>query len=178
VWQAIEAVLQQPGLIAAAVSRQEATADQQRAGVQQELLTLESALAKCDREAQRWAEAYAVEVITIRELKGYRAKIEARCQSLLTQQATCQAQLEAMGQAVRQVEALTGYCARVRRRLQTFDSAEKQLAFEALNIGVMWSPGLPLAIEGTIPFDTIAPTSAPRQRCSLPRRASWRDARV
>jgi hypothetical protein len=38
---------------------------------------IEAALAKCDREAQRWADAYAAEVINLAELKEYRAEIEA-----------------------------------------------------------------------------------------------------
>jgi hypothetical protein len=54
---------------------------------------------------------------------------------------------------VGQVEALIDYCARVRERLQTFDVAEKRLAFEALDIRVTWTPGQPLTVTGTIPLD-------------------------
>jgi hypothetical protein len=39
------------------------------------------ALAKCDREAHRWADAYATEVINVAELKGYRAEIATRRQA-------------------------------------------------------------------------------------------------
>jgi hypothetical protein len=49
---------------------------------------IETALAKCDREAQRWADAYAGEVINLDELKAYRAEIEARRRCLLTEQAS------------------------------------------------------------------------------------------
>lgn len=55
------------------------------------------------------------------------------------------------------VEALTGYCARIRQRLERFDSAEKRLAYEALNVRVTWMPGQPLALEGTIPLGQIGP---------------------
>jgi hypothetical protein len=58
---------------------------------------------------------------------------------------------------VEHVEALMGYCERVRQKLPTFDAAEKRLAFEALNIHVRWTPGDPLQIEGSIPLGEIVP---------------------
>jgi site-specific DNA recombinase len=160
VWAAVIRLLEQPELIAAEVGRQSSMAEAQRAEVQRELLTLEAALAKCDREAQRWGEAYAAEVINLAELKGYRAEIDAKRQSLLTQQAACQAKLEAIGQEVAQVGALIEYCARVRQRLQTFDSAEKRLAFRALDIRVTWTPEQPLRIDGSIPLGDTAPIAS------------------
>ncbi len=84
-WATVVCLLEQPELIAAEVQRQERTADDQRAEVQRELSLIDTGLAKCDREAQRWAEAYAAEVINVSELKGYRAEIEGRRQSLLAQ---------------------------------------------------------------------------------------------
>jgi hypothetical protein len=44
--------------------------------------------------------------------------------------------MEAIMAAVQQVEALIDYCARVRAALQSFEAAEKRLAFEALDIRV------------------------------------------
>jgi hypothetical protein len=41
---------------------------------------IDDALAKCDREAQRWADAHTGEVINLVELKAYRADIETRRQ--------------------------------------------------------------------------------------------------
>jgi hypothetical protein len=64
-------------------------------------------------------------------------------------------QLTAIGMAAQQVDALTEYCVRVRQGLQTFDQAKKRIALDALNIRVRWTPGQPLAIEGTIPMETI-----------------------
>jgi hypothetical protein len=116
---------------------------------------IETALAKCDREEQRWSEAYAVEVINLAELKAYRADIEARRQSLQAHRGSLQAELDLIGQAVAHVEVLVDYCARVRQRLQTFDHAEKRVAFEALDIHVSWIPGQPLKIEGSIPIGEI-----------------------
>jgi chromosome segregation ATPase len=153
-------VLEHPDLIAAEVARQETTADDQRAEVAHELSALDAALTKLDREAQRWAEAYAAEVINVAELKGYRAEIDAKRQSLLAQHAASQARLDAIGQEVAQVGALIDYCARVRQRLQTFDSAEKRLAFRALDIRVTWTPGQPLTIEGSIPLTGIVPIAS------------------
>ena len=41
-------------------------------------LSIDAALAKCDRETQRWDEAYADEIISRTELKTYRADIDER----------------------------------------------------------------------------------------------------
>jgi len=149
-------VLEHPELIAAEVARQEAHADELRADIGRQVALVEAALAKCDREAQRWADAYAAEVINLAELKGYRAEIAARRQSLQSEHAASQRQLEAIGAAVQQVDVLTEYCARVRQRLQTIDQTEKRIAIEALDIRVSWIPGQPSAIQGTILLEVIA----------------------
>ena len=159
VWQAIEQVLQQPELIIAEVQRQQAGAEELRTEFRREFSLVEDALAKCDREEQRWAQAYAGEVINLAELKGYRAEIDVRRESILTQRQQLQTRLDTIGQAVEHVEALIGYCARVRQKLQAFDAAEKGLAFAALNVRVTWTPGQPLAIEGSIPLGEIVPLS-------------------
>jgi site-specific DNA recombinase len=173
VWAAVVHILEQPELIAAEVSRRRAQADEQKVEIRQQMGLIEASLTKCDREAQRWADAYAGEVINLAELKGYRAEIAARRQSLEGERDACQRQLEAIGAAVQQVDTLTAYCARVRQQLQTFDQAEKRLAIEALDIRVSWIPGQPLTIQGSIPIGQIAdiPPSRPLppQRCDHPR---------
>jgi site-specific DNA recombinase len=124
VWDAILRVLEQPEIIAAEITRQQATADEQRTEIRRQLALIEAALARCEREAQRWAEAYAGEVISLDELRGYRSELAARRQSLEAEQAHYQTKLEAIGQAVLQVEALTDYCIWVRQQLQTFEPSE------------------------------------------------------
>jgi hypothetical protein len=114
-------------------------------------------LDKCDREEQRWTQAYAGKVINLAELKGCRAEIAARRESIFTQRQQLQTTLDTIGLAVEHGEALIGYCARVRQKVQTFGAAEQRLAIEALNVRVTWTPEAPLAIEGTIPFDEIVP---------------------
>ena len=156
VWAAVVHILERPELIASEMARQGVRADEQRAEVQQQLTVIETALVRCDREAQRWAEAYASEVIDVGELKSYKRETDARRQSLVAERDACQRHLEAIGVAVQQVEALTGYCARVRDQLQTFSHQEKRLALEALGIRVAWTPGQPLIMQGTIPLGTIA----------------------
>jgi hypothetical protein len=113
-------------------------------------------LAKCDREAQPCADAYAAEVINVAELKGYRAEIAARRQALHDQAQAWQTKMEAIGQAAGQVGMLIDYCARVRQNLTTFDAADKRRALEALGVQVTWTPGQPLIIKGRIPLGDIA----------------------
>jgi len=52
------------------------------------------------------------------------------------------------------------YCTLVRAQLQHFTLEEKRQALKALNITVIWHPGKPLKIHGSIPV-TI-PTNAPK----------------
>jgi hypothetical protein len=172
VWAAVVRVLDQPQLIMTEVTRQQVRAEVQRADVARQLALIEDALAKCDREAQRWADAYASEVISLAELKGYRAEIAARQESLLTEHDALQRQLEATGEAVQQVDALMAYCARVRRRLQAFDQAEKHQAIEALNIQVSWTPGQPFVIQGSIPVGEIVDIPAKYGACQ--QHYAWR----
>jgi hypothetical protein len=63
---------------------------------------------------------------------------------------------------VEHVEALIGYCTRVRLELQTFNAKEKRMAFEALNVRITWTPGQRLAIECSISFGKIAPVPLER----------------
>ncbi|HEX9869096.1 MAG TPA: hypothetical protein VGC99_10945 [Candidatus Tectomicrobia bacterium] len=160
-------LLEQPELIAAEVAKQEATADDQRAEIRRQLALIETALAKCERDEQRWAEAYIAEVINVAELKGYRAEIDQRRQSLLAEHARLQGEIEAIGQHVQQIETLIDYCVRVRQALQTFDATEKRRTFEALDLRITWTPGQPTSIQGTIPMDAIVPIPpAWHRRCS------------
>ena len=85
VWQAIDRVLQQPELIAAEVKRQQACADEERAEIIREMSCVEEALARCNREEQRWTHADAGEVINLQALKSDRAEIAVRRQSVLSQ---------------------------------------------------------------------------------------------
>jgi Anaphase-promoting complex, cyclosome, subunit 3 len=75
------------------------------------------------------------------------AALRRRQQAALTREALRQ----------QQVEALIDYGAPVRAALQSFEAAEKRIAFEALDIRVTWTPGQPPRIQDTIPIDTIAP---------------------
>jgi hypothetical protein len=127
-------------------------------------LEIVSALAKCERDEQRWAEAYSAEVINATELKGYRAETDERRQSLLSEQPQPQGQLKAIGQHVVQVETLIDYRARVRQALRTFEVTEKRHIFEALDLRVTWTPGQPPSIQGAIPMDAIAPIPPARHR--------------
>lgn len=160
VWAAVVRVLEQPDLIAAEVARQQDTADDQRAEITKDMALIEASLSRCDQEDRRLIDAYTAGAFTPAELKVYRAEVNARRQSILTEHAARQARLERIGAAVGQVETLIGYCARVRQALQTFDGAEKRHTLEALDIRVRWTPGQPLRIQGTIPLDEAVPIAS------------------
>jgi DNA invertase Pin-like site-specific DNA recombinase len=152
---------------AAEVAQYEATTGERRAALVEEIEVIEAGLATCDREAQRWAEAYAAEVISLFELKEYRREIASRRQQLQVRHAGVQAELETIGQTSGQLESVMNYCSMVRQRLQTFNEHEKRLALEALDIHVTWTPNEPLAIQGSIPLSDIVPV--PSECRGLPR---------
>jgi len=80
IWAAVERVLQPPEMIAAEVAQQEDTAGERRAARLRDIEVIEVGLATCDREAQRWADAYAAEVIGLLERKEDRGEIDMRHQ--------------------------------------------------------------------------------------------------
>lgn len=155
VWGRVHRILERPDLIAQEVARQEGSAEEQRAELQQEVVCLDTALAKCDREGARWDEAYAHDVISLEELKLYRADIATRREQLLAERAQRQAQMDLIGQAAGQVTQLMVYCRQVSQQLQTFDLADKRLALAALDIRVRWTPGEDFDVQGTIPLDGL-----------------------
>jgi site-specific DNA recombinase len=71
VWTTMMQILEHPELVAAEVAKRQASMHEQEAAIDQELRIIERELAKCDREVQRWAEAYAGEVINLAELRAY-----------------------------------------------------------------------------------------------------------
>jgi site-specific DNA recombinase len=175
IWAAVERVLQHPEMIAAEVARHEDMAGERRAALLRDIEVIEAGLATCDRESQRWADAYAAEVVSLPELKEYRTEIATRRQRLQVQHAGLRVEMEAIGQTSGQLEALMNYCTLVRQRLQTFDEREKQLILEALDIRVTWTPNQPLAIQGSIPLSDIVPVPSTLVCCRLPT-STWRKA--
>jgi chromosome segregation ATPase len=165
IWAAVERVLQQPDMIAAEVARQEDTAGERRAALLQDIEVIAAGLATCAREAQRWADAYAAEVIGLPELKEYRREIGTRRQQLQDRRAAIHAEVEAIGQTSGQLESLISYWIQVRQRLQTFDEREKRLALEALDIRATWTPNQPVAIQGSIPLSDIVPVPSGDAHC-------------
>jgi hypothetical protein len=70
-------------------------------------------------------------------------------------------------QAQPTLPALTAYCARVHQCLKAFDLADKLVALQALHIRVSWTPGHPLAIQGSIPLGAIVDSPSKRCTCQL-----------
>jgi hypothetical protein len=97
------------------------------------------ALRRCDREEQRWAEAYAAEVIDLTQFQGYKTEITMRRQSLLAQQAMYERQQQGMEEQIHHGQLLIDCCARVREHLKAFTGEDKRLAFDALNMRVTWT---------------------------------------
>jgi hypothetical protein len=96
-------------MIAAEVAQQEDTAGERRAASLRQIGVIEVSLATCDREAQRWADAYAAEVTGLLELKEYRREIGTRRQHLQYRRAILYAEVEAIAQTSGQLKSLISY---------------------------------------------------------------------
>ena len=165
IWAAVERVLQQPEMIAAEVAQPENTAGERCAARLRDIEVIEAFLATCDRAAQRWADAYAAEVIGLLELQAYRREMGTRRQQVQDRRAALPAEAEAIGQTSGQLESLISSGAHVRERLQTFDEREKRVALEALDIRATWGPHQPLAIQGSIPLSDMVPGPSECEDC-------------
>jgi site-specific DNA recombinase len=153
VWGKIEQLLQHPELVTQEVLHYQHASDQAQREIMHELQLVSAALGRCDREEQRWAEAYAAEVIDLKQFQGYKAEIEIRRQSLFAQQAECKRSQSEAQELLQHGQSLIDYWSRVREHLRAFTLEEKRLAFEALDLKIAWTPGEPLRIQACIPID-------------------------
>ena len=173
IWEVIQRILDHPEILATEVAKQEATVEEDRADVRQELALIEIALTKCEREDTRWLAAFNDEAISHEELKAFRADITARRQSLLEEQARCEVKLDGIGQATGQVMGLVEYCAQVKRELHTFDMVEKRRALDALDITVGWIPNKPFNLKACIPLSSIVGNSPWCVVCTARHASRW-----
>jgi site-specific DNA recombinase len=155
IWGKIEQLLQHPELVALEVLRYQQVSAQAQTEITHELQLIQKALERCDREERRWAEAYAAEVIDLKQFQGYKAEIEMRRQGLLAQQSACKGRQSETQELLQHGQTLIDYCARVREHLKALTSEEKRLAFDALNLKIAWTPGEPLRIQACIPIDPV-----------------------
>src|SRR4029453_10451809 len=93
VWREIERVLSDPEIIMNELERREYEEAATTEDMTKELHALQKALAALAREAQRWDEAYAHDVIDLAELKAKKLDIAERKQRFLAQQDAAQAAL-------------------------------------------------------------------------------------
>jgi site-specific DNA recombinase len=170
VWREIEHALSDPAVIMAELERREHEQGATTNDMTKERQALQKALAALEREAQRWNEAYAQEVIDLTELKAKKLDIAERTQRLLAQQETVEAAMHAAQQAQAQARDILQYCQHVQKQLRILDAPHKRQALEALDIRVTWGPGEPIHIEGSISMGTIV-SSAPRRTGSSPNTA-------
>ncbi len=119
VWREIERALSDPALILAELERREHEQEATTDDMTKERQALQKALAALEREAQRWDEAYAHEVIDLTELKAKKLDIAERKQRLLAQQETVEAAMQAAQQVQAKARDILLYCQQVKERLHT-----------------------------------------------------------
>src|SRR5262249_41802898 len=144
VWREIERVLGNPAIIMAELAHQEQQEATTQRDMTKEVQAIQKALDALEREAHRWDEAYAGEVIALDELKAKKLDITERKQRLLAQQEAVEAAMHAVHDAQARTRDILTYCLHVKEQLHTLDMPHKQQALDALDIRVTWTPGAPL----------------------------------
>jgi site-specific DNA recombinase len=148
VWQEVERVLNDPARVLAELERLEHAHGAMTVDMKKEHQSVRKALAALEREAQRWDEAYAHEVIELTELKAKKMDLAERKQRLLAQQEAVEASMLAADLDQAQAREALLYC-------QRLDAPHKRRALEALAVRVTWSPGEPIRLEGCILLGNI-----------------------
>jgi site-specific DNA recombinase len=151
VWDAVDRALNNPALIAAEVERRKDGASAQHADLDRERQEYMRQIAQCEKELSRWYTAYEKEVIDLDDFQKRKAEVDTRRASAEQELARLDAEQHALEHSELETASLMDYCTRVRAKLQHFTLEEKRQALKALNITVIWHPGKPLKIYGSIP---------------------------
>jgi site-specific DNA recombinase len=159
VWDAVERALNNPALIAAEIDRRKDNASTQHADLDRERHEYTRQIAQCEKELSRWYAAYAKEVIDLDDFQKRKAEVDTRRASAEQELARLDAEYHALVQSELETASLIDYCARVRTKLQHFTLEEKRQVLQALNITVIWHPGKPLRIHGSIPVTVVTNAS-------------------
>ena len=122
VWQVIEHALDNPEVIVKSLDRLAHEHGATTVDMRKEHQAIQKALAALEREAQRWDDAYAHEVIDLTELKAKKIDITERKQRLLAQQEAVEATALAAQQAQAEAQGILLYCQQLRGQLHTLDT--------------------------------------------------------
>jgi hypothetical protein len=135
-WREIERVRSDPDIILTELERREQRGVATQQDIKKERRAIQKALASLEREAQRWDEAYAEEVIDLGEFKAKKRDISERKQRLLTQQDGVWTATRSAQQYQAKTRDILTYCLRVKDQLGVLDTPHKRQALEALDIRV------------------------------------------
>jgi site-specific DNA recombinase len=150
VWEAVEPVLNDPGLIAAELARQQEQAGDMQERTDRDRTNYQRQLTRIDQEGRKLWEAYVNDAITVETFKARNAELETRKQHIEAEQAALDAAQAQAQASVMRLAGLRDYCAQVRAELREFTLEGRRLAIEALDIRAEWTPGEPLYITGAI----------------------------
>lgn len=179
VWEYVKSVIENPALIMQELERQREA--QEESSTERDLAVVRSRLEALHTREQRLValaldveddsertELFAPQHHAIREERERLRIEEKRLEAILRRDVITD-------DTVKSIEA---YCEQVRDRLTTFDTEDKRMAFDALNIHVkVLDGGKALRIEGRVPTMLIASTTSRSTPPVAYRRAPRRTAR-
>jgi hypothetical protein len=150
VWRKMEAVLNKPELIIAAIEQQRDEAD--NLGIlEAELQQVDRKLKALNRDQEQLLQ-WALKGFPEETVEAENKRINESRNSLQSQKAGLEMQIQANREAAVSIPKLEAYIKLIREKLTTLDFDMKRLALDMLNIKV-WIDGPSVAITGTIPIE-------------------------
>jgi site-specific DNA recombinase len=164
VWKALEAAIQDPEMIADGIRTKQQEARLTQAEIDQERSAFLAQIAQCEKEVQKWEQAYLDDVIEGPELKDKKAAIALRHRSAAEELVRLDALQRTLDALTIDLSAIDTYCRRIREKLtEPVDSEKKRLIFQAFHLKASWHPETDaLELSGLIPLEDIATNS---ERC-------------
>ncbi len=141
-WDLVEMnVLDKPKAFGLELERRRAEIATRQEYTNSDLETVNNQLERCERELQRWQEAYAAEVIDLPQFRELKSGLDQRRASLETVKQEIVDRIGQDEQAQVDIEAAVSFVQRVKDELPHYSVAEKRKVLELLGARVIYEAG-------------------------------------
>lgn len=160
VWKKIEAILENPGLIAKAVESKNSLKTRDKEIIIKELNKTKRRLSKLDGEEQRLIEAYRYKILSMEQLKQQLDDIKNKRQDLQQSQEELQLRLDSFN-AKEDVNQAIDYISKVKEGIKKFSFDTRRKTLQLLNTKLI------LNINGIVDLFLTLPKIVPKSFSSL-----------
>ena len=158
VWEQIERVLSQPALIITEIENQRQDANKLSI-LETELQQVERLLKTLNHDQEKLLQ-WALKGFPEDQIVAENKRINGKRESLNTQKAELEAQIQASQEAVLNLPKLEQFVELIRQKITTLNYETKRLVLDMLNIKV-WIDGYNVEITGTIPLEDHSAIAQP-----------------